>query len=263
MLTLLTVMTLAASVVNAASPASSDEMGPAAFMWPADRVWSAAADNTAPCGSIALVGNRTNFPMTNGQVAIVDQKEAYSVELGISYKEDPRANNDFTTLIKPDAMAELDKGHMCVNLADPPSSVKPGANATLQIKYIASFDKPGNETFYACADITYVEFSNFKDKIPCFNATVPDNGGKSTHTPSPTSDASKDSGSGSSGLSGGAIAGIVIGVLAGAALLGGAALFVYRRKQQRLQLLRQKHSARGVKWDGQPRDSNSNRSAEA
>ncbi|TWU73412.1 hypothetical protein ED733_003670 [Metarhizium rileyi] len=243
MLTLLTVMTLASSVVNAASPASSDEMGPAAFMWPADRVWSAAADNTAPCGSIALVGNRTNFPMTNGQVAIVDQKEAYSVELGISYKEDPRANNDFTTLIKPDAMAELDKGHMCVNLADPPSSVKPGANATLQIKYIASFDKP--ETRRSTLALTS------------------HNGGKSTHTPSPTTDASKDSGSGSSGLSGGAIAGIVIGVLAGAALLGGAALFVYRRKQQRLQLLRQKYSARGVKWDGQPRDSNSNRSAEA
>lgn len=41
---------------------TSGEMGPAAFMWPPDRVWSAAADNTAPCGSIAKAGNRTRFP---------------------------------------------------------------------------------------------------------------------------------------------------------------------------------------------------------
>lgn len=41
----------------------AQEMGPAAFMWPPDRVWSAVADNTAPCGSIAGVSNRTQFPM--------------------------------------------------------------------------------------------------------------------------------------------------------------------------------------------------------
>lgn len=39
------------------------DMGPAAFMWPADRVWSAAADNTAPCGSVADPSDRTDFPL--------------------------------------------------------------------------------------------------------------------------------------------------------------------------------------------------------
>ena len=38
-------------------------MGPAAFMWPSDRPWSADADNVAPCGSSDGVGNRTNYPM--------------------------------------------------------------------------------------------------------------------------------------------------------------------------------------------------------
>lgn len=95
-----------ASAVTAANPTTSSDQGPAAFMWPADRIWSAAADNTAPCGSIATVGNRTTFPMSkhqtkpscikvlsaniataNGQVALVDQKEAYKVTLSISYKE--------------------------------------------------------------------------------------------------------------------------------------------------------------------------------
>ncbi|KAG8424884.1 hypothetical protein J3458_001640 [Metarhizium acridum] len=126
-------------------------------------------------------------------------------------------------------MAELDKGHTCVNLKISPSFVKPGSNATLQIKYVASFDKPENETFYACADITYVEFANFKEKVPCFNATVPDDSKKDT--PEPTSDASKNSDSTNSGLSGGNAAGVVIDVVDGVALIAAAALLIYRRKQ--------------------------------
>lgn len=47
----------------ATNPTTSTSIGPAAFMWPPDRVWSADADNTAPCGSIAGVQNRTTFPL--------------------------------------------------------------------------------------------------------------------------------------------------------------------------------------------------------
>ena len=43
-------------------------MGPAAFMWPSDRPWSADVDNVAPCGSSAGVGNRTNYPMSASYV---------------------------------------------------------------------------------------------------------------------------------------------------------------------------------------------------
>jgi len=39
-------------------------MGPAAFMWPSDRPWSADVDNIAPCGSSAGAGNRTNYPLS-------------------------------------------------------------------------------------------------------------------------------------------------------------------------------------------------------
>ncbi len=39
------------------------EMGPVAFLWPADRPWSASADNSAPCGSSSGVSNRTEFPL--------------------------------------------------------------------------------------------------------------------------------------------------------------------------------------------------------
>lgn len=42
---------------------ADDKMGPAAFLWPADREWSADADNTAPCGSTNGPGVRTAFPL--------------------------------------------------------------------------------------------------------------------------------------------------------------------------------------------------------
>lgn len=138
-------------------------------------------------------------------------------------------------------------GHTCVNVADAPASVQPGANATFQIKYIADFDKPENQTFYACADITYVSaIANMGSGANmCFNATEPGTDkNKPTKTAAPDSKSSQ-----SSGLSGGAIAGIVIGSLAGVALLGAGAFVVYRRKQRRLIVARQEQSARGVKWE--------------
>jgi hypothetical protein len=46
------------------SSVTDDFMGPAAFMWPPDRVWSGDMDNQAPCGSRAAPGNRTKFPMS-------------------------------------------------------------------------------------------------------------------------------------------------------------------------------------------------------
>lgn len=162
---------------------------------------------------------------------------------------------------------ELDLGHTCVSIDDAADSVKAGANATLQVKYIADWDKPENQTFYACADITFVELANFQTRIPCFNATQPSEdeneggskGGDKTGSGSESSATSTPSASkGKSGLSGGAIAGIVIGSLAGVAALGVVGFLVYRRKQQRLSALRQQHSSRGVKWDERGRDSASN-----
>lgn len=54
---------MASGAGAATNPTTSTSIGPAAFMWPPDRVWSADADNTAPCGSIAGVQNRTTFPL--------------------------------------------------------------------------------------------------------------------------------------------------------------------------------------------------------
>ncbi|KAF4461612.1 WSC2 Glucoamylase III (alpha-14-glucan-glucosidase) [Fusarium albosuccineum] len=208
---------------------TDDEMGPAAFMWPPDRVWSGDMDNQAPCGSRASPGNRTDFPIN------------------------PESNDDFETLIENKSISDLNPGHTCVELDKLSSSVKAGDKATLQVIYRADWDAPHNQTFYACADITFVEESNFNFKIPCFNATEPgedDQAAGATVNPTATathkstsshgSDSSSDESSsdssssgGSSKLSGGAIAGIVIGSIAGAALILGAAFFLWRRRQQK------------------------------
>ncbi|KAF7562310.1 hypothetical protein G7046_g1821 [Stylonectria norvegica] len=256
-----------ASAYAATDLGGTDEMGPAAFMWPADRVWSAAMDNTAPCGSVANPGNRSEFPLQNGKVALVDQDESYDIELSISYLSNPKSNTDFNTLIDADAFKSINPGHTCVPVKNAPSSVSAGDNATLQIRYIADFDTPENQTFYACADITFVELSNFDESIPCFNATEPANssdGGDNTHPDGSESSASASASTtpekhkSGSGLSGGAIAGIVVGCVAFVGLIGLAALLMYRRRQKKVNALRQQQSARGVNWEDQPpKDSHS------
>ncbi|RSL62681.1 hypothetical protein CEP54_005631 [Fusarium duplospermum] len=272
---------MAASAYAAVDMGDTDEMGPAAFMWPADRVWSAAMDNTPPCGSVANPGNRSTFPMQKGKVALVGQNESFSVELSISFLQNPKLDADFTTLIDPEEFKSVDPGHTCMSVPDPPSSVSAGDNATLQIKYIASFDTPHNQTFYACADITFVELLDFDEYVPCFNATTPeedydkDGDGDPHHDDDDDDDdkgnddddddddddrnessgsqsGSSDKKSGGSGLSGGAIAGIVIGAVAGVALIAAAAFFLYRRKSRKEAALRQQQSARGVNWEDQP-----------
>ncbi|KAK7432444.1 hypothetical protein QQZ08_001009 [Neonectria magnoliae] len=247
-----------ASAYAATDLGGADEMGPAAFMWPADRVWAASMDNTAPCGSVASPGNRSQFPMKSAEVALIGQDESYNIDL------DPKRNSDFTTLIDGDNFKSIDVGHTCVKVPDAADSVTAGDNATLQIKYIADFDTADNQTFYACADITYVELADFDESIPCFNVTTDgddDDDSSFSHSDSTsssssstsTASASPDKGkSGSGGLSGGAIAGIVVGSVVGVGLIALAGLLMYRRKNKRLSALRQQHSARGVSWEEQP-----------
>ncbi|KAK1764420.1 hypothetical protein QBC33DRAFT_497509 [Phialemonium atrogriseum] len=240
---------------------TSDEMGPAAFMWPPDREWTAAKDNTAPCGSPDGVGNRTEFPLTNGMIALVDQDEGYNIQVSVSYSNEPTSNADFTVLIPSNNFKELLRGHTCLPVADAPRSLVAGSNATLQIIYTADFDKPENQTFYACADITYVLASDFTTAIPCFNATQPstDNppsggsgtsGGGASETSSPTA-GPKSGSSKKGGLSGGAIAGVVVGSVVGAAILAGAALWLHRKRQQQKRIDAMTRSSRNVAWGDQ------------
>ncbi|TDZ75154.1 hypothetical protein CTRI78_v000163 [Colletotrichum trifolii] len=260
-----------AAVAGAQHTKQDDEMGPAAFMWPTDRVWSGDMDNQAPCGSKSGVANRTEFPLTGGKVALVAQDDYYNTKISISYNNDPTSNSDFSTIIEAQSVADLNPGHTCVDIPNPPpGSVAAGGNATLQIVYRADWDAPHNQTFYACADVTYVEAASFDTRIPCFNATEPgeDDLAAAASSPSASSDSSSSSsgsgsGGGKSGLSGGAIAGIVIGAVAGVGLLLGAALFLYRRSRQKKRnsrLARMEENARNSEHWNAGKDSTSQNS---
>lgn len=57
------VLPFVAGADNTHGEDGSKEMGPVGFLWPPDREWGAAQDNTAPCGSSAGVKERTDFPL--------------------------------------------------------------------------------------------------------------------------------------------------------------------------------------------------------
>ena len=131
------------------------------------------------------------------------------------------------------SVSDLDPGHTCISIPNPPSRIVAGANATLQAIYTADWDAPHNQTFYACADITYVERADFQTRVPCFNATEPgEDDTDSRPSPNPKHDGDDDHDGKGSSLSGGAIAGVVIGTVAGVAMIAAVALLVYRRQQQ-------------------------------
>ncbi|AEO62968.1 uncharacterized protein THITE_2107797 [Thermothielavioides terrestris NRRL 8126] len=270
---------------------TSDDMGPAAIMWPPDRAWSQQADNTPPCGSVAGVTNRTAFPLSGGRIAFVAQDNSFNPEISISFSNDPKTQSDFTPL-ETSPVPELYPGHTCLSVPDittitSPSANQPpsvGTNATIQIKYTADFDRPENQTFYACADITFVAASAFNPaSVPCFNATeqvevpaptatgviptdLPGHGEGDGGTPplvAPSAAVSTGSGGGAAApLSKGAIAGAVVGSVLGFALVVGLALLLYRERERRKRVVRQRDSARAVKWVGEEARSVGTASAE-
>lgn len=86
--TLVSSLALLSSFAQAQKHGEGEEgksMGPVAMMWPPDRVWTAADDNRGPCGSPAGVSNRTEFPLSQGSVALAIADDAWHVAFRISY----------------------------------------------------------------------------------------------------------------------------------------------------------------------------------
>ncbi|KAL7629232.1 hypothetical protein AAE478_000752 [Parahypoxylon ruwenzoriense] len=224
-------------------------MGPVAFLWPDDRPWSPSADNIAPCGSSSGVVNRTIFPLSQGSVALSIADDAWNVNFSIAYDNEPTIQSQFSQQVVSD-ITEIEPGHQCYKIADIPNTVAAGTNATIQLEYWSNVDNElggRNQTFYACADVTFVETKDFSIQVPCFNITASDfnaPGSSSTSTPAPSatganaeaSTAPNPSTSSSSGdgLSGGAKAGIAVGVIvASLAIVAGIAFVVLRRRKSR------------------------------
>ncbi|RMD43767.1 hypothetical protein DV735_g1330, partial [Chaetothyriales sp. CBS 134920] len=264
---------LAARGVLAEETTTAGNMGPVALMWPQDRAWGAADDNTAPCGSVEGVTDRTNFPLDYSVIALVTQDESWLVQIAVSLSANPTSNDDFQVVTEATRIQEIDMGHTCYPIGVP-EGVTTGTNATIQIRYTSDYDDGVNNTFYACSDITYVPMSLITDDVPCFNATIEDDeeetssstttaASSATSTAaSGTSSAASSTGSsaassstataqesGKSGLSGGAIAGIVVGVVGGLAIVLGAFFLLWRRGQRYKMSADANHNPRKVDWD--------------
>ncbi|PLB51349.1 hypothetical protein P170DRAFT_455537 [Aspergillus steynii IBT 23096] len=260
---ILSLIALSTAGVLAHGEDAAKEMGPVAFMWPPDRKWGEKYDNNAPCGSSTGPVNRTDFPLINGKLALVVQDESWNVQVSVSHKNNPTSNDDFESFIEKSEISDIKPGHECYSVPNPAIDAEAGQNATFQIKYTGDMDSDKNETYYACADVTYVPASKFTYSVPCFNVTSDEftavtttAGAGSTATAGSKgsddkakADSDSDSGSsgGGSGLSGGAIAGIVIGAVAGVAI-GVALLFGYRRLLQKYRSARNQASVRNVDW---------------
>lgn len=171
---------------------------------------------------------------------------------------DPTTNDDFEPFIDGSSLSDVNPGHECYSVPNPSIDVEEGMNATFQIKYTSDFDTDKNETYYACADVSYIAASKFTYQVPCFNVTSDEfievtttaaSGSTATAKSDNTNGGDTTSQKGS-GLSGGAIAGIVVGSVAGLAI-GIALLFFYRRLLQKYRFLRQRTSTRNVGWNNE------------
>jgi hypothetical protein len=54
-------------------------MGPVAFLWPPNRPWDEANQNDGPCGSATGPTNRTDFPISQGAVALTIADDAWNL----------------------------------------------------------------------------------------------------------------------------------------------------------------------------------------
>ena len=80
--TLITLIAAFATFNHAQTHGEGEEgssMGPVAFLWPPDRIWDAEHDNTAPCGSPLGPSNRTEYPLSQGAVALTIADDAWHV----------------------------------------------------------------------------------------------------------------------------------------------------------------------------------------
>ncbi|KAF2259200.1 hypothetical protein CC78DRAFT_572021 [Lojkania enalia] len=248
--------------------AEGSEMGPVAFLWPADRNWSAAADNIAPCGSTDGVTNRSIFPLSQGSVALSIADEAWHVAFRIAFGNNPTTQNQFAEQVVNN-ITEIEPGHQCYKL-NQLEGVTAGTNATIQLEYWSEYEgenNGNNQSFFACADVTFVEAKDFTIQVPCFNVTSDDfneptpssnpaastSGAPRSSIIAPTESATSSQAASSSGggLSTGAKAGIAVGSIIGAiALISAIAFFVWRRGKATGLKNRESYELRAAKLGG-------------
>jgi len=204
----------------------STSPGAIGFDWPPLRGWNGDSDDVAPCGGFTL-GGRTDFPISGGELALIQQRDGHNIQIQYSTVNDPQGFSDFQPLLSN--ITHLYGGSACLQTPDFASmGLSAGSPVTFMVTYQTG---PQRTNLFQCADVNLVAASGFApfEDYTCANVTrsTQTRGGANTAVVEADS-ASSTSGSSRTGTSSGsdslsnAAAG---GIGAGVALAAVAGLF--------------------------------------
>ncbi|ORY91496.1 hypothetical protein BCR35DRAFT_349312 [Leucosporidium creatinivorum] len=224
-------LSLAAPLVERATDISGSPVG---FKLPVARGWADATDSASPCGGIAFGGNRTDFPMSGGDISLLTKADGDQVQINIAKSSEATKNSNFKSLIHEVAVTY--RGHQCYNAPDLSTlGFSVGDEVTLQLTYVAG---AADTRLYQCADVTIVATDAFVAAEGAFCV----NGAYDYATPD-TNDYSDDL---SSGLTAGQKGGIGAGAsIAGLLIIGGLAWFFMKKKKSAAAVANSGHSIDG------------------
>lgn len=135
--------------------------------YPATRGFNEDTEATAPCGSFDTVGNRTEFPLSNGFLEIYSGHTSWSYTVNVILGNNPVVadfSSSNVTAVGSGSRNYPEKSCLSVNLASN-SAIKDGVNATLQVVY-----NGGDGLLYQCTDVTFTSKPTAWNNSVCVNA---------------------------------------------------------------------------------------------
>jgi hypothetical protein len=134
--------------------------------YPATRGFNEDTEATVPCGHFDTVGNRTQFPLTNGFLEIYSGHTSWSYTVNVVLGDSPVVA-DFSSnasQIGSGSRSYPEKACLSVDLSKN-SAIKDGVNGTLQIVY-----NGGDGLLYQCTDVTFTSAAAAWNASACANA---------------------------------------------------------------------------------------------
>lgn len=131
---------------------------PLGWAYPRGRAgFTAGSATTAPCGGMAPSSNRTQFPLSGGEISLVQMTELEGVN--ILYVQDPNPERFHSFLTYTNSITKIGSGHFCTAA---PNFANAGLKAGDDVTMLAIYQLSGQDTYYyQCADITLTEASSY------------------------------------------------------------------------------------------------------
>jgi len=146
----------------------STSPGAIGFDWPPLRGWNGDSDDVAPCGGFTL-GGRTDFPISGGELALIQQRDGHNIQIQYSTVNDPQGFSDFQPLLSN--ITHLYGGSACLQTPDFASmGLSAGSPVTFMVTYQTG---PQRTNLFQCADVNLVAASGFApfEDYTCANVT--------------------------------------------------------------------------------------------